>query len=122
MVHCHRRKRQWRDEDLDAVRQARQILADATADLRFDDKQHRYFLGERELSSVSSVVESYSTFDEYEKALGCSRNIRHEHYGKSPEEIEAIGAYKQVPVPSYRALIEYALQCNPPAALLKNKH
>jgi len=90
MEYCHRRAPQWSDRDLDAVRQARQTLADATADLRFDEKEHRYFLGRRELSSVSSVVESYSTFDAYGKALDCSRNIRHEHYGKSPEEIMAI--------------------------------
>lgn len=76
----------------EAVASARQRLADATEGLCFDEAEHKYFLGGRELRSVSSVVEHFAPFDTRAVALRCSVNPRHKHFGKSVDEIVAIWA------------------------------
>lgn len=73
-----------------ACRRAADLIADASAGLRFEHDEHRYFLGERELHSVSSIVEWFAPFDSLGVAKRCSRNERHEMFGKEPEEIVAI--------------------------------
>ena len=67
-----------------------EILADSTAGLTFYPEEHRYFLGEREMRSVSSIVEHYAPFDKNAVAQRCSTNPRHALFGKSVEEILAV--------------------------------
>ena len=67
-----------------------EILADSTAGLTFYPEEHRYFLGEREMRSVSSIVEHYAPFDKVAVAQRCSTNPRHALFGKSVEEILAV--------------------------------
>ena len=76
----------------EVVADARQRLADSSADLTFDPVQHRYYLGGRELRSVSSIVEYFAPFDTMATAIRCSANPRHKHYGLKPEEIAALWA------------------------------
>ena len=74
-----------------AIREAAlEILQDSSAGLVFEPEEHRYFLGGRELRSVSSIVEHFAPFDAVTVAARCSTNPRHEHFGKSVEEIIAI--------------------------------
>lgn len=77
-------------EDKKITETANRILSDASRGLVFDEKEHRYFLGGREMRSVSSIVESYAPFDSEGIALRCSRNPKHELYGKSVEEILSV--------------------------------
>ena len=67
-----------------------EILADSTAGLTFYPEEHRYFLGEREMRSVSSIVEHYAPFDKVAVAQRCSINPSHALFGKSVEEILAV--------------------------------
>lgn len=78
-----------------AVETARQLIADANSGLVFDDAEHRYFLGEQEIPSVSSIVKEFAPFDTMAKAVSCSKNPKHEHYGKTPEQILAIWEEKR---------------------------
>ena len=75
---------------IQVVSDANMRLADATAGLDFKPDEHRYFLNGREMRSVSSIVEHFAPFDSLSVAAKCSVNPKHEHYGKSPEEIVAI--------------------------------
>lgn len=81
-------------ESYDATEEIRknalETLADASDGLIFEPDEHRYFLGGREMRSVSSIVEHYAPFDKVAVATRCSLNPKHEHYGKSVEEIIAI--------------------------------
>lgn len=81
-------------ESYDATEEIRknalETLADASDGLTFEPDEHRYFLGGREMRSVSSIVEHYAPFDKVAVASRCSLNQRHEHFGKSVEEIIAI--------------------------------
>ena len=70
--------------------QVLQTIADATAGLTFEPEEHRYFLGNKELSSVSSIVEYFGPFDKVKVATACSNNPKHPLYGKPVEEIIAI--------------------------------
>lgn len=67
-----------------------QTLSDSTQGLEFDPVLHRYVLGQRELPSVSSIVERFAPFDAQAKALSVSKNPKHKLYGKSVEEILAL--------------------------------
>ena len=71
------------------VQWARRRLSDASAGLTFDPEEHRYFLGGRELRSVSSIVEHFAPFDSVAVARKCSANPKHPLFGQSPEEIIA---------------------------------
>ena len=81
-------------DSYDATREVREqtleLLADSTAGLVFDPDEHRYYLGSRELRSVSSIVEHFAPFDKLGVAARCATNPRHEMYGKSIEEIIAL--------------------------------
>lgn len=77
-----------------AIALAAQLLGDSTAGLVFDAENHRYWLGNRELRSVSSIVESYAPFDTMAVAKRCSKNPRHELYGLPPEKIASIWKQK----------------------------
>ena len=77
---------------VETVMETNQRLADASAGLRFDPEPHKYYLGGRELRSVSSIVEHFAPFDAMATALRCSINPRHKHFGKKPEEIVALWA------------------------------
>ena len=73
------------------VRQmAEEALADSSAGLIFEPEEHKYFLGSKEMACVSSIVEHFAPFDAESKALSASLNPKHQHYGKTPEEILAI--------------------------------
>lgn len=78
-----------------AVAMAKQLIADSSSGLVFDEKEHRYFLGDIEIQCVSSVVKEFAPFDAEEKAKKCSRNPKHQHFGKTPEEILAIWEEKR---------------------------
>lgn len=69
---------------------ANRRLADASQGLVFNADEHRYFLGGREMRSVSSIVEHFAPFDALATARRCAVNPKHEHFGKQPEEIVAI--------------------------------
>ena len=69
---------------------AEESLADSSAGLVFQPEEHRYFLGKREMASVSSIVEYYAPFDAVQKSINASLNPRHPLFGKDPEEIRAI--------------------------------
>lgn len=81
-------------ESYDATQEIREktleLISDSTAGLVFEPDEHRYFLGSREMRSVSSIVEHFAPFDKYGVAERCSANPRHEMYGKSVEEIIAL--------------------------------
>lgn len=68
-------------------KQAEERLADSSAGLTFEPEEHRYFLGEREMRSVSSIVEHFAPFDAEVVAARCAVNPRHPLFGKSVEEI-----------------------------------
>ena len=78
-----------------AVEKARQLIADSSCGLRFDEKEHRYYLGGAEVPCVSTIVKEYAPFDVLQKAKNCSKNPRHEHFGKTPEQILAIWEEKR---------------------------
>lgn len=69
---------------------AEECLADASAGLVFDPEEHRYFLGRRELRSVSSIVEHFAPFDAEKMAARVALNPKHPLFGKTVEEILAI--------------------------------
>ena len=73
-----------------AVQTARARLEECSSDLTFDPEEHRYFLGDREMRSVSSIVESFAPFDSLAVATRCSKNERHEFFGMDPQEIVSI--------------------------------
>lgn len=77
------------------IRDARQRLADASRGLTFEPEEHRYFLGGRELRSVSSIVEHFAPFDTVATARRCAVNPRHPLYGKTPEEIIELWTLKR---------------------------
>lgn len=68
----------------------RQVIADASEGLVFEPEEHRYFLGGREMRSVSSIVEHFAPFDSEKKAAQVAANPKHPLYGKTVEEIVAI--------------------------------
>lgn len=72
------------------VESARKILADSTEGLEFEPVEHKYFLHGKELRSVSSIVDGFAPFDTRAKAEKASKNPKHEHFGKSVDEILAI--------------------------------
>ncbi len=74
-------------EDIRA--EAMTSLADSSAGLVFEPVEHRYFLGAREMRSVSSIVESFVPFDAEATAKKVANNPRHPLYGKTVEEIVA---------------------------------
>ena len=74
-------------EAANAIVMARQLLADSAAGLKFNEDRHEYYLGGRRVPCVSDIVEWYAPFDSVETARNCSKNPKHEHYGKSIEEI-----------------------------------
>lgn len=76
-----------REEAKAIMEQARRLLRDASEGLVFEPVQHRYTLGDREMESVSVIIKEYTSFDPQKTAEGCSRNPKHEHYGKSVQEI-----------------------------------
>lgn len=80
----------WASEGLAARDRAAALLRDSAHGLRFEAEEHRYFLGGRELRSVSSIVESYAPFDAMAAAKHVSRNRRSPMYGKTPGEIVSI--------------------------------
>lgn len=80
----------FREEAQKAITYANGLLEDSTKGLIFDPEEHKYFLGEKEIPSVSSIVNYYAPFDTEGIALRCSKNPRHEHFGKSVEEILGI--------------------------------
>lgn len=69
---------------------ANTLLTDSTAGLTFEPEEHKYFLGNNEIRCVSSIVEHFAPFDSLKVATGCSKNRKHEMYGKEPKEIVAI--------------------------------
>ena len=85
----------FRDEALQAeashaIARAQRLLSDGMEGMVFDPEEHKYFLGTRELRSVSSIVEHFAPFDSLAMAKRCSANPRHEMYGKDPQDIVAI--------------------------------
>lgn len=79
-----------RPEVIAAVQDANQRLADSAMGLEFEPEEHVYTFHGRKMASVSSIVEQFGTFDAMAKAISCSKNPKHEHFGKEPEEIVAI--------------------------------
>lgn len=77
-------------EAIKARDKALELLRDSADGLTFDPEEHRYFLGEKELVSVTTIVKEYAPFDVQAAAVRASKNIKHEHYGKTPEEILSI--------------------------------
>lgn len=74
----------------DRILDANQRLADSTVGMTFDPVPHTYTLHGRRLASVSDIVKIFAPFDTRAKAEQASRNPRHEHYGKTVDEIVAI--------------------------------
>lgn len=72
------------------IEETKERLADSSAGLVFEPEEHRYFLGKREMKSVSSIVEHFAPFDADKKAASAAMNPNHPLYGKTPEEIKAI--------------------------------
>lgn len=61
--------------------------------LSFDKPSHTYRLEGNEISSTSKVLGSLQKdFDPIIMSIKCSQNPNHEHFGKTPEEIQAIWA------------------------------
>lgn len=79
-----------RAEAQKTIETARCLLKDASEGLVFEPVEHKYYLGERELTSVSVVIKGYAPFDSEKVAEGCSKNPNHELYGHTTEEILAI--------------------------------
>ena len=79
-----------RAEAQKTIETARRLLKDASEGLVFEPVEHKYYLGERELTSVSVVIKGYAPFDSEKVAQGCSKNPKHELYGHTAEEILAI--------------------------------
>ena len=82
--------REVSDYARERIADALQTLKDSTQGLEFDPQSHRYVLGQRELPSVSSIVERFAPFDAEAKAKSASKNPKHELFGKSVEEILAV--------------------------------
>lgn len=86
---------QQRAEAEKVVEKARRLLRDASDGLIFEPQEHKYFLGEREMTSVSGVIKEFAPFDAVKVAKGCSKNPKHELYGKSVDEILAVWEEKK---------------------------
>lgn len=86
---------QLRAEAALAVEKARRLLNDASAGLVFEPVEHKYMLGEREMTSVSVMIKRFAPFDALKTAEGCSKNPKHELYGKTVEEIIGIWEEKR---------------------------
>ena len=69
---------------------AMERLADSSAGLTFEPIEHRYFLGQREMKSVSSIVEHFAPFDAEKMAARAAVNPKHPLFGKTIEEIIGI--------------------------------
>ena len=78
-----------------AVEKARRLLSDASEGLVFEPVEHKYMLGDREMTSVSVMIKHFAPFDSEKTAEGCSKNPKHELYGKSVEEIIGIWEEKR---------------------------
>ena len=74
-------------EALQAWTFANERLGDASQGLVFDPVPHRYSIGGTVIPSVSSIVEYFDPFDTPAVAYRCSKNERHEMYGKSVSDI-----------------------------------
>ena len=74
-------------EVYETIGRALRLLSDASADLVFEPERHIYTLAGRELRSVSSIVESYSTFDEVATAKTCVANPKSKYYGMNVEDV-----------------------------------
>ena len=72
------------------IEAARRLLKDASEGLVFEPVEHKYYLGEREMTSVSMVIKEFAPFDAEKVAEGCSKNPKHDLYGHTTEEILAI--------------------------------
>ena len=72
------------------IHEAKQLLKDSSEGLTFEPNEHRYFLGNREMECVSSVVERFAPFDAPAKAAASSKNPRHPLFGHPVEEILAL--------------------------------
>lgn len=77
------------------VETARRLLADASEGLVFEPIEHKYMLGEREMTSVSVMIKHFAPFNATKAAEGCSKNPNHDLYGKSVQEIIAIWEEKR---------------------------
>lgn len=78
------------EEATHAWQYANTRLADATAGLAFDPVPHVYKFGGVVIPGVSSIVEHFDPFDVVACAERCSKNRRHEMFGKPVEDILAI--------------------------------
>lgn len=74
----------------DIIRRAGDLLSDSAEGLTFDPVPHKYYLGQNEVRSVSSIVERFAPFDDEAKAAQCAANPKHPLFGRTPEEILAI--------------------------------
>lgn len=74
---------------------ARRLLTDASEGLVFEPIEHKYMLGEREMTSVSVMIKHFAPFNATKAAEGCSKNPNHDLYGKSVQEIIAIWEEKR---------------------------
>lgn len=77
------------------VETARRRLKDASEGLIFEPVEHKYILGEREMVSVSVIIKEFAPFDCTKTAEGCSKNPKHEHFGKSVDDILKIWEEKR---------------------------
>ena len=77
------------------IREARQRLADASCGLVFEPGEHRYFLGGKELRSVSSIVSHFAPVDTLALARRAAVNPKHQYFGRTPEEIMELWALKR---------------------------
>lgn len=69
--------------------------------LKFNEKNHSYTLGNRSLKSVTQKISSLKPYTDWDAvALKCSKNEKHEHFGKDLDEIRAI--WKQSGIDSMR--------------------
>lgn len=66
-----------------------QLLNDSNRGLIFDQVEHKYYLGGRELDSVSTIKDEYGgEFDAEKMAIACSKNPKHKLYGMDPIKIQ----------------------------------
>lgn len=94
LTHNHTIERTAREES-GRIGDMRQALSDSSAGLTFEPEGHRYFLGGRELLSVSAVVSHFAPVDTATLAAKASRNPRHPLFGMSAGEIAAVWAIKR---------------------------
>lgn len=96
----------------ETVTEAIARLKDSSEGLVFDPGEHRYFLGQAELRSVSSIVEHFAPFDELEKARSCAANPKGPYFGMSAEEIiEAWHRNRDAAAAAGTAVHEFAEAC-----------